>query len=173
MLTPYATPSSPEAFSSRGRRRWSWRWLIAAALSLLLLGGVGWASLAPIEVASHDEVFEIPHGTWARRIAGEQVEILPQTIRLTSGINDVLLLRNADEVPHVFGPTLVMPGQSFSLPFASASTYSFMCTAHANGQLTVVVEAKPARGWETLRWRLRRLTRLVVWHGQLAGQHNH
>jgi hypothetical protein len=124
-------------------------------------------------MASRDEVFEIPHGTWARRMAGEKIEILPQTIRLTLGLNDVLLLRNADEVPHVFGPTLVMPGQSFSLPFASASTYSFMCTAHASGQLNVIVDPTPALGWETLRWRLRKLTSRVWRLAQLPEWHNH
>ena len=90
-------------------------------------------------------------------MAGEKVEILPSTIRLTLGINDVLLLRNADEVPQAFGPALIMPGQSFRLPFATASTYSFACSAHASGQLTVIVEPGPERGWETLRWRLRDL----------------
>jgi hypothetical protein len=153
-----------------GRER---RWLVAIALSLLVLGGLGWAALAPIEVASHDELFEIPHGTWARRMAGEKIEILPQTIRLTLGINDVLLLRNADEVPHVFGPTLIMPGQSFSLPFAQASTYSFMCTAHASGQLSVVVEATPAPGWEGLRWRMRKLTNTVWRFLRLPERHDH
>ena len=33
---------------------------IATALSLLLLGGLGWAALAPIAVASHDARYEIP-----------------------------------------------------------------------------------------------------------------
>ena len=134
------------------------RRLVAAALSLLVLGGLGWAALAPIEMVSHDELFEIPRGTSARRMAGEHAEILPQTIRLTLGLNDVLVLRNSDDVPHIFGPTLIMPGQSFSLPFATASTYSFLCTAHADGQLNVIVEPAPAPGWDRLRWRWRRLT---------------
>ena len=90
-------------------------------------------------------------------MAGEKVEILPPTITLTLGLNDVLLLRNADEVPQTFGPALVMPGQSFRLPFAVASTYGFACSAHASGQLAVIVEPHPAPGWATLRWRLRRL----------------
>ena len=134
-----------------------WR-LVATVLSLLVLGGLGWAALAPIHVASHDELFEIPRGTSARRMAGEEVEILPQTIRLTLGLNDVLLLKNSDNVPHIFGPTLIMPGQSFSLPFATASTYSFLCTAHADGQLNVIVDPAPAPGWNRLRWRWHRLT---------------
>jgi hypothetical protein len=134
---------------------------VAVALSLLVLGGFGWAALAPIDPASREELFEIPHGTWARRMAGEKIEILPDTIRLTLGLNDVLLLRNADEVPQMFGPTLIMPGQSFRLPFASASTYSFACSAHASGQLNVIVEPTPAPGWEALRWRLRKLSKMV------------
>jgi len=143
------------------------RLLVAIALSLFVLGGFAWAAWAPIEPASREELFEIPHGTWARRMAGEKVEILPDTIRLTLGVNDVLLLRNADEVPQMFGPTLIMPGQSFRLPFASASTYNFACSAHASGQLNVIVEPTPAPGWETLRWRLRRLGK-TMWRLRTA-----
>lgn len=137
------------------------RWVVATALSLLVLGGLGWAAFAPIKPVSHDQLFEIPRGTYARRMAGEKIEILPHTIRLTLGRNDVLLLRNADVAPHIFGPTLIMPGQSFSLPFTRASTYSFQCTAHANGQLSVIVEPEPAPGWRRLVWRWRRLTNRV------------
>lgn len=124
------------------------------ALALLIAGGLAWAALAAIEPASRDELFEIPAGTYARRMAGDKVEILPDTIRLTLGINDQLLLKNLDEVPQVFGPVLIMPGQSFRLPFEVASTYSFACTAHASGQMNVIVAPHPARGWETLSWRL-------------------
>ena len=128
---------------------------IVAALALLVLGALGWAALAPIAVASHDQLFEIPRGTLARHMAGEKVDILPQTIRLTLGLNDVLVLRNADTAPHIFGPTLIMPGQTFRLPFAQAATYSFQCTAHANGQLNVIVAPGPAPGWERFAWRWR------------------
>jgi hypothetical protein len=133
------------------------RRVIATALALLLLAGLGWAALAPIESASRDQVFEIARGTSARRMAGENADILPQTIRLTLGVKDVLVLRNADSVPHIFGPTLIMPGQSFSLPFAAASTYNFQCSAHANGQLSIIVDPAPAPGWQRLRWRWNRL----------------
>jgi hypothetical protein len=141
---------------------------LAAALALVLGGGLGWAALAPIAPDSRDELFEIPHGTWARRMAGDTVEILPDTIRLTLGARDVLLLRNRDEVPQVFGPVLIMPGQSFRLPFELASTYSFACTAHASGQMNVVVEPHPARGWPALRWRLNQWTRRPPWQRELS-----
>jgi hypothetical protein len=49
----------------------------------------------------------------------------------------------------------MMPGQSFRLPFEVASSYSFACTAHASGQMSVVVEEQPASPWARLSWRAR------------------
>ena len=126
-------------------------WLLG--LSTLATAVLAWAALAPLSAASRDALFEIPRGTSARRMAGDKVEILPDTIGLTLGLNDVLLLRNLDDVPQVFGPALIMPGQSFRLPFEQASTYSFACTAHASGQMNIVVAPHPAPGWPTLRYR--------------------
>lgn len=122
-------------------------------LPVVALAPLAWAALAPIEPDSRDELFEIPKGTYARRMAGDKVEILPDTIHLTLGLNDQLLLRNHDEVPQQFGPVLIMPGQSFRLPFEVASTYSFACSAHASGQMAVVVAPNPTAGWPRLRWR--------------------
>jgi hypothetical protein len=126
---------------------------LAALCAALALGALGWAALTPVRVASRERLFEIPKGTWARRMAGDRVEILPDTIRLALGLQDVLLLRNSDEVPQQFGPTLLMPGQSFRLPFSVASSYPFACTAHASGQLLVIVEPNPVTPWARLRWR--------------------
>jgi hypothetical protein len=139
------------------------RRLRRSALLLLAgaaLGPTGWAALAPVPAPdSRDRIFEIPKGTWARRMAGEQLEILPGQIELTLGLRDILVLQNHDEVPQIFGPTLMMPGQSFRLPFAVASSYQFACTAHASGQMTILVEPFPATPWARLRWRVRELLR--------------
>ena len=151
-------PPAPEAFSSalssKPERMFGARSLLACFVLgvLVILSGLAWAALAPIALEARDELFEIPKGTYARRIAGEKVDILPQSISLTLGANDVLLLRNLDDVPQLFGPALIMPGQSFRLPFAVASTYSFECTAHPSGQMTVVVHPKPEAGWRALQW---------------------
>lgn len=132
-------------------------------VALVSVAGVSvvlaWAGLTPIDAGSaggsRDEIFEIPKGTWARRMAGENVGILPEEIRLTLGIRDILVLRNLDDVPQIFGPALMMPGQSFRLPFEQASEYQFACTAHASGQMTVIVEPNPATPWARIRWRVR------------------
>lgn len=122
-------------------------------LLVMLLAPLAWAAFAPLSLPTRDELFEIPNGTYARRMAGDKVEILPDRIDLTLGLNDVLLLRNHDDVPQQFGPVLIMPGQSFRLPFEVASTYSFDCSAHASGQMAVVVAPHPAPGWPRLQWR--------------------
>jgi len=135
---------------------------LGLALGCALLAVAAWAALTPVTFASREELFEIPQGTWARRMAGAKVEILPARIDLTLGVHDVLLLRNLDDVPQVFGPTVLMPGQSFRLPFEVASSYSFACTAHLSGQMTIVVAPQPDSPWERLRWRATALWNAVT-----------
>ena len=126
------------------------------ALALLLFACAAmmvWATLAPPAVTTRDELFEIPKGTWKRRMAGDKIEILPDVVHLTLGLNDTLLLRNLDDVPQIFGPVLIMPGQNFRLPFEKASDYQFACTAHASGQMSVIVAPMPSAGLPRLQWR--------------------
>lgn len=132
---------------------------IATLLGAVLVAAVAWAAFAPLPALAREAVFEIPHGTYARRMSGDPVAILPDEIVLTLGVQDVLLLRNLDAVPQVFGPTIMMPGQSFRLPFEVASSYQFACTAHASGQMTVRVEPEPVSPWQKLGWRARALWR--------------
>jgi hypothetical protein len=132
----------------RGRR-------MPLALLALVVVALAWAGCAPIDVGTHERAFDIPQGTFAKRRAGVPAEILPDRIRLTLGLDDVLLIRNHDDVPQVFGPTIMMPGQSFRLPFERAATYQFVCTAHASGQLTIDVEEEPKTPWARIRWRAR------------------
>jgi hypothetical protein len=135
------------------------RFLLAGLAGVAASAGTA-AAVTPVRFDSREELFEIPKGTWARRMAGAKVEILPSEIRLVLGIRDVLHLRNLDDVPQIFGPTLIMPGQSFRLPFEVASEYQFACTAHLSGQMTVVVEERPSSPWDRLRWRTGKLVRV-------------
>ena len=131
------------------------RWTVSLPFATVAGVTLAWAGLAPIHSASRDELFEIPKGTWARRMSGDKVEILPDHIRLTLGLRDILVLRNLDDVPQIFGPTLMMPGQSFRLPFEKAAEYQFACTAHASGQMTITVEPEPATPFARILWRAR------------------
>jgi hypothetical protein len=130
---------------------------LLTAIAAVALVGVSWAGFAPVKSESREAYFEIPKGTWARRMSGTLVDILPQEIHLTLGLRNVLVLRNMDEVPQIFGPTLLMPGQSLQLPFEVASTYTFACTAHVSGQMTIVVHPRPATPWSRVGWRIRQL----------------
>ena len=139
------------------RRNWPLSILLAVMIGVLL-----WACVAPVHTSSRDLLFEIPKGTSERRMKGDKVEILPSTVRLTLGLRDVLLLRNADTVPQIFGPVLIMPGQDFRLPFETVSENQFSCSAHASGQMTVIVEPMPNPGLMRLRWRLFEFARAVL-----------
>jgi hypothetical protein len=125
--------------------------LIAVAASTL--GALSAAFIPLPTTATHDELHEIPPGTWARRMAGKPETIFPERIHLVLGLNDVLILRNRDEVPHQFGPALLMPGQSFRLPFSTPSEFQFACTAHSSGQMVIVVDPYPDTPWARMRWR--------------------
>jgi hypothetical protein len=144
------------ATPSRTRRR-----RIFGIAALAIVTPFVLAAMWPVTFDSREELFEIPRGTWAHRMAGEKHEILPSEIHLVVGVRDVLLLKNSDEVPQIFGPTLLMPGQSFRLPFSTPSENYFACTAHASGQLLIAVEAAPTWPWSRLSWRVRRLLRRV------------
>ena len=130
--------------------------VVSVLLAGLVLGALAWAAFAPLgaeSTESRQQVYVIPKGTWALRNAGTMVEILPSRIHLTIGVKDILVLRNQDDVPQIFGPVLIMPGQSFELPFRMASNYQFACSLHTSGTLDIDVDPLPQAGWSRLRWR--------------------
>lgn len=137
------------------------RWTVLALVASAAIT-VAAAAFVPVSVDNHDQLFEIPKGTWARRSAGANIEILPQQMHLALGLRDILVLKNLDDVPQIFGPTLIMPGQTFRLPFASAGEFQFACTAHVSGQLTVVVDEGTSTPWPRLRYRIAKLSKFVT-----------
>jgi hypothetical protein len=134
-----------------GRRR---RLLVAAGVGLATLAAGGWAALAPLPPMPRERVYVIPRGTAARQARGELVTPLPSRIRLLLGVQDVLVLRNEDEVPQSFGPIELRPGQTYRVPFQVAATFDFACSAHSDGQVAIVVRRAPGRGRERAWWRL-------------------
>ncbi len=129
------------------------RYWLPLALAAAVVATTAWAALSPVESVAREQVYTIPKGTFARRMAGENLDILPSQIRLQIGVKDILVLENRDDVPQLFGPVLIMPGQNFRLPFGRASRYQFACSLHANGQLEVIVDPAPEAGLPRLLWR--------------------
>ena len=144
-----------------GRSRHSTKFWVGTIITIAVICTVAWAMTAPVPTDSREQLFEIPKGTWARRMSGDKVEILPSEIRLTLGVKDILVLRNLDNVPQIFSSVLIMPGQSFKLPFNMASDYQFQCTAHASGHMSIIVDPEPTPGWRRLVWRTRELLRYL------------
>lgn len=123
------------------------RWLpyLAGAALLALL----WGALAPLREPGHERSFTFP-----RAQTGKRALALPRELRLTLGVQDVLLLRNLDRRPHVFGPLQLRPGQEVRLPFEQAGSFPYACPDVPGGVLLVHVVRLPDPGWERLRWRL-------------------
>jgi hypothetical protein len=126
--------------------------LIMAGIVLVLLVG---AALAPLGDDTREHVLEFPRAAESRGAAGAPT--VPAELRLTLGVSDVLLLRNRDRTPHVFGQVLVAPGRAFRLPFEQAGDYPFACDAAPGARVVVHVLPEPDPGWSRLRWRLQSL----------------
>jgi hypothetical protein len=132
--------------------------LLLGVLAVLALIAGGWAALAPLPTLPKERVIVIPRGATER---GPQP--FPADIRLTLGLQDVLVLRNEDDHAQLVGGIPVAAGQSLSLPFHQAKTFQLACSAHPSGQLKITVSARPERGLDRLWWRLDRLrSRLTI-----------
>ncbi|WP_229411026.1 MULTISPECIES: hypothetical protein [unclassified Massilia] len=140
----HASNSTPPASLLR-RLQWS----LAAGLAAVLL----WAALAPLHYPTRERVLEFPRGAAVLRGQAGPAP-LPAEVRLTLGVRDVLLLRNRDLAPHVFGQVLVLPGHVVRLPFEQTGDFPFACDAAPASKVLVRVLPQPDPGWSRLRWRL-------------------
>jgi hypothetical protein len=124
---------------------------LAAVIGLLAL----WSMLAPVKGGSHQLLLAFPRGV---SVSGMTV---PREIRLTRGVQDVLLLRNSDRVPIVFGPLKIAPGRDVRLPFSEEGLYQYVCPPVLGKVVRVRVVAAPGPGWARLAWRLDNLRHAV------------
>ena len=132
------------------------QWTLAALLAAALL----WAAVAPLHYPTRERLLEFPHGAAAVR-GGDGSAPVPAEVGLTLGVRDVLLLRNRDVGPHVFGQVLVLPGHVVRLPFEQAGDYPFACDLAPASKVVVRVLPQPDPGWTRLRWRLAALVEAV------------
>jgi hypothetical protein len=132
------------------------QWTLAGLLCAALL----WAAVAPLHYASREQLLEFPRAAAVLRGQSAPVPVRPE-VRLTLGVRDVLLLRNRDLAPHVFGQVLVLPGHVVRLPFEQPGDYPFACDLAPASTVTVRVQPQPDPGWGRLRWRLRALVEAV------------
>lgn len=126
--------------------------IILGGLALLGLAAGGWAALAPLPQLPKEFVIVIPKGT-----NSQAPQPFPSNIRLTLGLQDVLVLRNDDDRAQLIAGIAVSPGQSLSIPFSRVQDFQLACSAHPSGQIKISVAAKPGPGLGRLWWRIERL----------------
>lgn len=134
--------------------RWQRHWPLSALAALLVLLAL-WAMLAPLRGGSQVLLLAFPPGVQQRGLA------LPAEIRLTRGVQDVLLLHNLDRVPVVFGPLTLAPGRALRLPFEEEGVHDYTCPVVLGGSVRIRLVPAPAPGWTRLRWRLDRLHQAI------------
>lgn len=87
-----------------------------------------------------DHDFVIPLGTEARRLAGEAVEIMPETLDVKVG--ESIRVRNLDTTGAYAGIFYVGPGEVVSMRFTTPGTLSGECDLNAGGEFTVNVRER-------------------------------
>lgn len=133
---------------------WRRHWPLSTLTAILGLL-VAWSMLAPIKGGSHQLMLAFPRGVTVNGMA------VPGEIRLTRGVQDVLLLRNDDVVPIVFGPLTLGPGRDLRLPFSEEGVRDYVCPPVTGKVVRVRVVAAPGPGWGRLGWRLGNLRQWV------------
>ncbi|MFQ3632434.1 hypothetical protein [Roseiflexus sp.] len=110
-------------------------------LALVAISGVGAGFWYESQRRSAERylVFVVPLGSVARLAAGEELEILPQTIELSLQGKDTLVIRNEDVQPIQVGPFKIDPGQQFEQRYYNPGTYDLICTLHTSQRLRIVV----------------------------------
>ena len=81
--------------------------------------------------------YTIPAGTGDRIAAGEEVEVLPA--RLEVRLGDHISIDNQDGRSHVIGPFYVPAGDVMEHTFVATGEFAGACSAHASGEIVVVV----------------------------------
>lgn len=118
----------------------TWRGLAAACTLVWLAASCGSDSRA-VEVATATGVadlsYVIPAGTGARIDRGEQVDIVPQDLRVHVG--DVIRIQNDDDRGHLVGPFFVGAGETLTQQFRNVGQIAGGCSVHPSGTLTVTV----------------------------------
>ncbi len=119
--------------------------LAAAVAFVVVFGGDDAADSPTLEVVPTDDGevdhdFVIPAGTEARRLRGETVEIMPETLDVVVG--ESIRVRNEDSTGAYAGIFYVGPGEVVSMRFTTPGTLSGECDLNAGGEFTVNVRER-------------------------------
>lgn len=93
-------------------------------------------TLAPHQAATYEYI--VPAGTSERIDAGEEIELMPQTLYVKVG--ESIFIENQDERDYDVGPFFVAAGQSLAMRFTRATVLSGTCEFNPSGQFEIIVQ---------------------------------
>jgi hypothetical protein len=126
--------------------KWEWlRWglIIGGIAFVLVIVVVNLLNLTQArnasQAASRELVYVVPQGTQTRLGQGAGGSILPDTMELTLGKQDTLVIRNEDLYPIEVGGVLLHPGQAYRQTYTRAGTFDLVCSVHSGSKIQVIV----------------------------------
>jgi hypothetical protein len=108
-------------------------------IGLALLVGCGFGVWQWREVG-RQAIYVIPPGAVSEQGSGEHAPVLPETITLTLGVRDTLVIRNEDSAPVEVGGIVIGPGQQYTQRYHNAGTFDLVCTLHVSERMRVIVQ---------------------------------
>lgn len=119
---------------------------VGLALALVLSGNRGDRSgvseVVAVETSSgHEKVnydFVIPYGTAARIAAGENINIIPDRLRVRVG--DTMRVRNDDAKAAQVGFFRVNPGETVTMRFTTPGRFEDKCDVRAQGNQVFIID---------------------------------
>ena len=112
--------------------------IMIVPILLIGFGGFWWWNEQRTE--ARQLVYTIPAGTMDRVLSGEEVAVLPNTINLTVGYQDILIIQNEDTQPIDIGTFRLAPGQQYRQQFFNPGTFELLCSVHADQALRIEVQ---------------------------------
>ena len=116
--------------------------LSIAGGAVLLLIALSWFSFGQFQTIRTVK-YSIPQGTQQSLENGRPGVQFPDTITLTVGLKDTIIIENQDDVIHVFGPFVVGPHSTLRKRFDTPVVYEGACTFHQDEHMRIVVNPAP------------------------------
>ncbi|MCB0210038.1 MAG: hypothetical protein KDJ52_11945 [Anaerolineae bacterium] len=116
--------------------------LSIAGGAILLLITLSWVAFGQFETM-RTITYVIPQGTKQSLETGRPGTQFPDTITMTVGLKDTIVIENQDDVIHAFGPFVVAPHSKLRKRFDTPIVYEGACTFHQDAHMRVVVNPAP------------------------------
>ena len=122
------------------------QWIAPSIIGLVVVGLVVFVASTVFssveDTDSREYRIVIPEGTGEQIEQGEDPGVIPASIKLTIGEQDILVIENQDVAGHRIGDFWVGAGETLRQEFKTEAVYQGECTVHESAQIEIIVSKK-------------------------------